>query len=37
MEMVDYRNLALGDEIEYWAEDNSTFIVADAANGTQGY
>lgn len=36
MEMVDYRNLALGDEIEYWAEDNSTFIVADAANGTQG-
>ena len=36
MEMVEYRNLALGDEIEYWAEDNSTFIVADAANGTQG-
>lgn len=36
MELCDYRNLALGDEIEYWAEDNSTFIVADAANGTQG-
>lgn len=36
MELVDYKNLKLGDQNEFWAEDKSEFIVADAANGTQG-
>lgn len=33
---VDYRNLALGDDEEFWTEDRSLFLVADAAHGTQG-
>jgi len=33
---VDYRNLALGDDEDFWAEDRSLFLVADAAHGTQG-
>ncbi len=33
---VDYRNLALGDDEEFWAEDRSLFLVGDAAHGTQG-
>lgn len=36
MNLVDYRNLALGDDIDFWAEDNSLFVVSDAAHGTQG-
>lgn len=36
MNLVDYRNVALGDDIDFWAEDNSLFIVSDAAHGTQG-
>lgn len=34
--LVDYRNVALGDDIDFWVEDKSTFIVSDAAHGTQG-
>ena len=36
MNYVDYRNLALGDDEEFWSEDRSLFLVADAAHGTQG-
>ncbi len=36
MNYVDYRNEALGDETEFWTKDNNLFLVADAANGTQG-
>ena len=36
MAMVEYRNLKLGDMNEFYTEDKSEFIVADAANGTQG-
>lgn len=35
-DMCDYRNLAEGDMNEFYTEDNSEFIVADIANGTQG-
>jgi hypothetical protein len=35
MNFVDYRNIALGDEIDFWAEDNSTFLVATIAEGLQ--
>ena len=34
-DMVDYRNVAEGDAIEFVSEDNSEFIVAEIANGTQ--
>lgn len=34
--LVDYRNIALGDEIDFWTEDKAEFIVADAAYGTSG-
>ncbi len=34
-ELVDYRNTAEGDAIEFVAEDNSEFIMAEIANGTQ--
>lgn len=34
-ELVDYRNTAEGDAIEFIAEDNSEFIMAEIANGTQ--
>ena len=36
MNLVDYRNLALGDDIDFWTEDKSEFVVATIANGTQG-
>lgn len=35
-QFVEDRNLALGDDEEFWTEDNSLFIVASAAHGTQG-
>jgi len=34
--LIDYRNVALGDEVDFWSEDNSLFVVSDAARGTQG-
>lgn len=34
--LVDYRNIALGDDIDFWTEDKTEFVVADAAYGTQG-
>lgn len=34
-ELVDYRNAAEGDALEFVAEDNSEFIMAEIANGTQ--
>lgn len=36
MELVEYRNLAEGDQQEFVLEDKSEFVVADAAHGTQG-
>ena len=36
MNLVDYRNVALGDDIRFVAEDNSEFIVATIAHGSQG-
>ena len=36
MELVEYRNLAEGDQQEFVMEDKSEFVVADAAHGTQG-
>ncbi len=35
MNFVDYRNKALGDDIHFWTEDNSLFLVSEIANGTQ--
>jgi hypothetical protein len=35
MNYVDYRNLALGDDEDFWTEDRSLFLVADVAEGTQ--
>jgi hypothetical protein len=35
MNYVDYRNLALGDDEDFWAEDRSLFLVSDIAEGTQ--
>lgn len=34
--LVDYRNIALGDDIDFWTEDKTEFVVADAAYGTHG-
>lgn len=34
--LVDFRNLALGDQNLFIVEDNNLFIVAEAAEGTQG-
>ena len=34
MNLVDYRNKALGDDIDFYAEDNSTFIASKIARGT---
>ena len=34
--MVDYRNLALGDQNEFVVPDSSLFVVSDIAEGTQG-
>lgn len=36
MAMVDYRNIAEGDKNLFIVEDNDLFVVADAADGTQG-
>lgn len=36
MNMVEYRNLALGDKNEFYIPDNSLFKVATIARGTQG-
>ena len=36
MSLVDYRNVALGDMIEWEIEDSDVFVVAEAADGTQG-
>lgn len=35
-DLVEYRNLAEGDMNEFYVEDDSEFIVADVAHGTQG-
>lgn len=35
-ELVDYRNIADGDEQEFYIEGNSYFVVADAAAGIKG-
>lgn len=35
MAMVDFRNLALGDENLFIVDDNNLFVVADTAEGTQ--
>lgn len=34
--LVDFRNVALGDKNEFVVEDSNLFVVADAAEGTQG-
>ncbi|MDP4176616.1 MAG: hypothetical protein Q8933_21735 [Bacteroidota bacterium] len=34
-QFVDYRNIALGDERDFYIPDNSIFVVADTAEGTQ--
>ena len=34
--LVDYRNVAEGDSPLFEVEDNTLFVVSDAANGTQG-
>lgn len=34
--LVDYRNVALGDDIDFWTEDKSEFIVADTSYGITG-
>ena len=34
--LVDFRNLALGDQNLFVVEDNNLFVVAEAAEGTQG-
>lgn len=34
--LVDFRNVALGDQNLFQIEDNNLFVVADAADGTQG-
>ena len=35
-QMVEYRNLGLGDQNEFVVPDNSLFVVSDVAEGTQG-
>ena len=35
MSLVDYKNIALGDQNEFWLPDNSTFLVSTGAAGTQ--
>lgn len=34
--LVDYRNIALGDDVDFWTEDKSEFVVADASYGITG-
>lgn len=36
MELVEYKNIALGDEIEFITEDKTEFIVSDLSYGTSG-
>lgn len=36
MSLVDFRNVALGDKNIFEIEDNDLFVIADAADGTQG-
>lgn len=36
MSLVDFRNIALGDKNEFVVEDSNLFVVAEAADGTQG-
>ena len=36
MNLVDYKNVALGDDITFYAEDKAEFIVATIAHGSQG-
>lgn len=36
MSLVDFRNVALGDENVFDIEDNTLYVVADVAEGTQG-
>lgn len=36
MNLVEYRNIALGDDIDFWTEDKTEFIVADASYGVSG-
>jgi len=34
--LVDYRNIMLGDDIDFWTEDKTELVVADASYGTTG-
>lgn len=34
--LVDYRNILLGDDIDFWTDDKSEFVVADASYGITG-
>jgi hypothetical protein len=34
--LVDYRNIALGDDIDFWTEDKTELVVANAAYGVSG-
>lgn len=34
--LVDYRNISLGDDIDFWTKDKTEFIVADASYGVSG-
>lgn len=36
MNLVDYRNIALGDDIDFWTEDKTELIVSDASYGVTG-
>ena len=36
MNLVDYRNVALGDDIDFWTEDKTELIVSDASYGVTG-
>ncbi len=36
MSMVDFRNVSLGDSIDFVIEDKTLFVVSEAADGTQG-
>ena len=36
MQLCDYRNIALGDQLEFISEDQSTLIVSDLSYGTSG-
>jgi hypothetical protein len=36
MNLVEYRNIALGDDEQFWSEDNSLFLVSDVSEGNMG-